>query len=331
VFRKHSRLRWRLRGLFAATIANRQPRGPAIHAPPSLPRLLVSLQPLQRLTKCESVLSQQIKTWTRYQPVALCILAAALVLVAPNSHAQLVADVPQTLSNTTPISVLHPTISAVSLHLQRVSEALRATRSARILAIGSSSTAGVGASSPSRTYEARLESDLEDAIKGSDFQVVGHGLSGELAQGAADRMKREVVEVRPDLVIWQVGTNDAMRHVVMDDFKNCINKTIGWLKEQKIDVILINPQYGDTLVKDSYYEEVVTAIGDIARKSQVLLVDRFDAMRKLQHERGSHVDLSDDDLHMNDEGYRRLAEQLAATIIRSLPHQSAANVAAAPR
>jgi lysophospholipase L1-like esterase len=91
--------------------------------------------------------------------------------------------------------------------LQRLSEALRATHTARILAIGSSSTAGVGASSPARTYVARLETDLEDAIKGTDFEVVGHGSSGEIAQGAADRMKREVEDVKPDLVIWQVGTN----------------------------------------------------------------------------------------------------------------------------
>jgi lysophospholipase L1-like esterase len=192
-------------------------------------------------------------------------------------------------------------------------------RTAKVLAIGSSSTVGVGASSPSRTYVARLETDLEDALKGTDFEVIGHGLSGEVAQGAADRMKREVEEVKPDLVIWQVGTNDALRHVAMDGFRNCLNKTLAWLKEQRIDVILINPQYGDVLIKDAYYEEVVGAIADIARESHVLLVDRFDAMRKLQPAGDGRFYLSADNLHMNDEGYRRLAEQLAATIIAALP------------
>ena len=203
--------------------------------------------------------------------------------------------------------------------LQRVSEALRATHAAKILAVGSSSTAGVGASSPSRTYVAWLETDLETALEGTDFDVVGHGLSGEVAQGAADRMKREVEDVKPDLVIWQLGTNDAMRHVAMDGFRNCVKKTLAWLEEQRVDVILINPQYGDSLIKDAYYEEVVTAIADIAREMQVPLVDRFDAMRKLQRERGSHFDLSADDLHMNDEGYRHLAQHVAATIIAALP------------
>jgi lysophospholipase L1-like esterase len=263
----------------------------------------------------------------------LCAVVVVLTLLPPKSRAQEMpaANVTQiTLTKPAPMSASDPTLSSGTYpHLQRVSEALRAARTARILAIGSSSTVGVGASSPSRSYVARLETDLETALKGTDFEVVGHGMSGEIAQGAADRMKREVEDVKPDLVIWQVGTNDAMRHVAMDGFKNCLKKTLSWLKEQNIDVILINPQYGDTLVRDAYYEEVVTAIGDIAQEAQVLIVDRFDAMRKRQRERGAHFDLSADDLHMNDEGYRRLAEHVAATIIAALPQAPASNLAAA--
>jgi acyl-CoA thioesterase-1 len=211
------------------------------------------------------------------------------------------------------------TRDALRMQLLRLSQSLASTHTARVLAIGSSSTVGVGASSPSRTYVARLDTDLENALKGTDFQMIGHGVSGEVAQGAADRMKREVEDAKPDLVIWQVGTNDALRHVAIDGFKNCLKKTLAWLKGQSVDVILINPQYGDALIKDAYYEEVVAAIADVARESEVLLVDRFDAMRKLQRESGDRFYLSADNLHMNDEGYRRLAEQLAATIIKALP------------
>ena len=212
--------------------------------------------------------------------------------------------------------------------LPRLDHALRATHTAKVLAIGSSSTVGVGASAPSFTYTARLEADLESALKGTDFDVISHGQSGEVAQGAADRMKREVEEVKPDLVIWQVGTNDALRHVALDSFKNCLRKTLTWLKEQHLDVVLINPQYGDVLIKDAYYEEVVAAIAEIARDAQVLLVDRFDSMRKLQRERGDRFYLSADNLHMNDEGYRCLAEQLTAAIISALP-QTTPNTASA--
>ena len=203
-----------------------------------------------------------------------------------------------------------------TLHLQlrRLSQTLQATHTAKILVIGSSSTVGLGATSASKTYVARLEPNLESAIAGVDFEVIGRGISGEVAQGAADRMRREVDEVKPDLVIWQVGTNDALGHVDIVRFRGCLQKTLSWLKAQNIDVMLINPQYGQSLVKDAFYEQVVTAIAQVAQDAQVPVVDRFGAMRRLEE---SHLPavLSADNLHMNDDGYRRLAEQLTAAIV----------------
>jgi lysophospholipase L1-like esterase len=51
-------------------------------------------------------------------------------------------------------------------------------------------------------------------------------------------------------------------------------------------------------------------------------------MRKLQRERGSHFDLSADDLHMNDAGYRHLAQHVAATIIAAIPRTASGNLTA---
>ena len=199
--------------------------------------------------------------------------------------------------------------------LRIVRQAANSKHHVKVLAIGSSSTVGVGASSPSATYVARLEPILEGTLKGTDFDVVGRGMSGEVAQGAADRMKKEVEDTRPDLVVWQVGTNDALRHVSIDSFKNCIKKTLAWLADNKIDVVLINPQYGDALTKDKHYAEVVNAVSEVARESGVLVVDRFEAMRELQKERGDNFYLSADNLHMNDAGHRCMAEQLTRAIV----------------
>jgi len=209
-----------------------------------------------------------------------------------------------------PDKVRHP--------LKSLSRAVRAKPHVKVLAIGSSSTVGLGASSPTATYVARLEPTLEGALKGIDFDVVGRGMSGEEAQGAADRMRKEVEDAKPDLVVWQVGTNDALRHVELDKFKACLKTTLAWLAATGVDVVLVNPQYGESLVKDAYYEQVVAAIADVARQAGVLLVDRFDAMRELQRERGDRFYLTADSLHMNDVGYRCMAEQLARAIVGSL-------------
>ena len=196
--------------------------------------------------------------------------------------------------------------------------AVRSRSSVRVLAIGSSSTAGVGASSPSATFVSRLETSLEGSVKGWQFDVVGRGLSGEVAQGAADRMRQEVADTKPDLIVWQVGTNDALRHVNIDKFKICLKTTLAWLAERKIDVVLLDPQYGDALTKDGYYEVVVAATREVAREARVLLVDHFEAMRELQRGRGDGFYLASDKLHMNDRGHRCLAEQLARASVGGL-------------
>jgi lysophospholipase L1-like esterase len=202
--------------------------------------------------------------------------------------------------------------------LRALKRAVRARREVKVLAIGSSSTAGVGASSPAATYVAKLETDLEGSLKGLDFVVVGRGLSGEEAQGAADRMKREVAQAQPDLVVWQVGTNDAIRHVGLDRFRECLRTTLAWLKEQHIDVVLVDPQYGDALAKDDYYERVVAAVAEVARESRVLLVDRFEAMRELARQHGDRFYLAADNLHLNDVGHSCMAEQLTRSIVAGL-------------
>ena len=271
-----------------------------------------------------------------YVPPSAWLLSFALTLLPLASSAQELTTVaaPKLEAAATPTDPLSAKATpGFGKQLPRLGRALRETRTAKVLAIGSSSTAGIGASSPMRTYTARLEVDLEQALTGTDFDVVSHGLGGEVAQGAADRMKREVEEVKPDLVIWQVGTNDAFRHVAIDSFKNCLRKTLAWLKEQQVDVILINPQYGDQLIKDAYYEDMVNAVAEVARDADVLLVDRFQLMKKLQREHGDRLYLSADNLHMNDEGYRCLAEELTVTIIKALPqptHTTASVVTPAP-
>jgi acyl-CoA thioesterase I len=255
--------------------------------------------------------------YQRLCPWALAGLLACAPIAAQQAH-ELVA-LPAAPPGLSPdCTAKGSTENRMQRPLRSTRRAVRSRTSVRVLAIGSSSTVGVGASSPSATFVSRLETSLEGAVKGMEFDVLGRGLSGEVAQGAADRMKQEVAETKPDLVVWQVGTNDALRHVNIDKFKMCLQATLAWLAEKKIDVVLLDPQYGDALTKDGYFEEVVAATVEVARDAHVLLVDRFEAMRELQRGRGDGFYLTSDKLHMNDRGHRCVAEQLARAIVGGL-------------
>lgn len=198
--------------------------------------------------------------------------------------------------------------------LRGLRRAIREHRDPRVLAIGSSSTVGVGASRPQNAYIAKLESTLEGAFRGVDFSVIGKGMSGEVAEGQSARMKDTVSEVKPDLVLWQVGTNDAIRHVDLDGFKSCLRRTLAWLRANNFDVVLVDPQYSVELAKDAFYWDTVAAVAEVAREMRVLLVDRFDAMRELSAQRGDGFYITSDNLHLNDNGHRCMAEQLARSI-----------------
>jgi len=197
--------------------------------------------------------------------------------------------------------------------LRRVKRALRERRTIKVLAIGSSSTVGVGSSSPAATYPARLEDELEKLFPNVNVDVVNRGISGEIAADAADRLKETVAEVEPDLVVWQVGTNDALARVHPETFSASLDEMITWLQSHKIDVVLVDPQYTASLASDDAYGRIVQMIEDAARKNRVPLVHRFEATRYLSA-RKAGASLSREPFQLNDLGYRCMAEHVARAV-----------------
>ncbi len=202
--------------------------------------------------------------------------------------------------------------------LRTVRRALHRGRVLKVLAIGSSSTVGIGASSPVASYPVRLENDLEGVLQGFDVEMVSRGISGEIAEAAAERIKREVAEAKPDLVIWQVGTNDAIARVEEEDFAEVLRATLKWLAANRVDVVLIDPQYSDRVASDEHYTAIVKTITDVARGERVLVVHRFDAMADLAKQKPVKAYLASDRFHLNDLGYRCMAEYAARAIVAGI-------------
>lgn len=202
--------------------------------------------------------------------------------------------------------------------LRAMRRALKERRVVKVLAVGSSSTSGIGASSPFATYPVRLENDLEVLFTGADVDVVSRGVPGEAGMGACSRMKREVAEVKPDLVVWQVGTNDAIARADIDELKANLSKTLQWLAKNHIDVVLIDPQFTARMAADEHYISIVKAIEEVARQERVMLVHRYSAMADLAKQKGEDQILAGDRFHLNDLGYRCMAEYAAGAIVAGL-------------
>lgn len=201
--------------------------------------------------------------------------------------------------------------------LRRVKTAARDRETIKVLAVGSSSTAGAGSSSPAASYPARLEDELDKLFPDTDIEMTVRGLSGEVADDAADQFKDTVADVAPDVVVWQVGTSEAMARVGLDAFSDALDDAVKWLRSHNIDVVLVDPQYTASLAQDEHYSRIVRAIDEIARKNGVPLVHRYDATRAMA-ERNEAADPARDQFQLNDLGYRCMAEYVARAIVIGL-------------
>jgi lysophospholipase L1-like esterase len=137
-----------------------------------------------------------------------------------------------------------------------------------------------------------------------------------VAAATADRLKTLVGLERPDLVLWQVGTNDALMRVGIDDFRATVVDTLRWLKEHEIDTVLVGLQYTLKVAKDEHYRAIRMALRDIAQSEGVLLVRRYEAMEFIEKAKAGPL-LAGDELHLNDLGYRCMAEHIARAMVVS--------------
>jgi lysophospholipase L1-like esterase len=204
----------------------------------------------------------------------------------------------------------------------------------RIVALGSSSTYGTGASSEAATYPRRLEVELGTMLPGVRLEVINKGVPGEIAADMVARLDRDVLGLMPDLVVWQTGTNDALRDVPVADFTRLTVEAIARLHAAGIDVILMEPQYSPKLVARPHYAEYIQALRAIGHDAGAPVVRRFDIMRAWTKS-GQFVDatmLQQDWLHMKDASYACLGWVVAESIAEAIgPKTHADALVPAPR
>lgn len=206
-----------------------------------------------------------------------------------------------------------PNTRAVSL--PNVAAALKKNKVISILTIGASSRAGrdVGAGG----YYSVIERMLEKSVKGLDVRIHDRGVSGELAADAARRLMTEVALTNPDLVLWQLGTHDALQQVPVDEFKATVGGTIDWLKEHKVDVVLVGMHYIKGLAKDPQYQAIRRALDEIVAAKHVMRIGRYEAMRVIERANQAGVGEADE-FTLTEEGYSCLAEYVARALTSGL-------------
>ncbi len=207
-------------------------------------------------------------------------------------------------------------IARFDQRLSRVGLRLAGGVPIKIVAIGSSSTFGAGASSPANSYPSRLEAELRQHFPDHPITVVNRGVNGEEATDMVARFEKSVIAEDPHLVIWQVGTNSLLRDRPLDGRSHILQDGIAQLKSRRMDVVLMDPQYAPRVLAKAEHEAAVAQIAGVAKEQKVGLLHRYDMMRhwyETDH-LAFETFVTGDGLHMNDWGYRCLATSLGAAI-----------------
>jgi len=205
--------------------------------------------------------------------------------------------------------------------LPRVAGKLAAGQPVVIIAFGSSSTAGYGATSPEFRYPNRLAAQLHRQYPTADITVINRGQGGEDAPEMMKRLQTSVIDMRPDLVIWQVGTNAVLRNLDPAETAKLVEEGITRIQAVGADLVLVDPQYSPRVNEHAESAgKMMKVLNKVAELRRVGVFPRFEVMKDWHEKQAIPMEnfVIADGLHMSDWGYACFAQLLGDDIIKSV-------------
>jgi lysophospholipase L1-like esterase len=215
-----------------------------------------------------------------------------------------------------PACVIAADVVRLDIALPRTARRVSAGKRIKVVAFGSSSTYGAGASTSAASYPSRLTQELAKHFPGREIIMVNRGVNGAEVVDMLGRLETAVIAEQPDLVLWQVGTNSLLRGRALPSHVSMLHDGLVRLKAIESDVVLIDPQYAPKVLAKPNVDRMVKLIARIAKAQHVAVFHRFELMRNWHQiqELPFETFLSEDGLHMNDWSYSCMAKGLGIAI-----------------
>lgn len=212
-----------------------------------------------------------------------------------------------------------PAMLALGSTLPIARKAMAEKKTLRIIALGSSTTAGYGVSNPAYAYPTQLRIGLEKALPGIDIEVINRGMGGQDVEEMVARMRAEMEGNPASLVIWQTGTNAAIRHMPLDKFDKTLREGLKLGTSLGADFILMNLQYVPAVVAVADKEAYEKVMAGAAKDYSAGLFRRFDIMRGWYDDGMPYAQFVQlDGLHLNDFGQKCIGRLLTRSILDAL-------------
>jgi len=173
---------------------------------------------------------------------------------------------------------------------------LVAREEVRIVALGGGGTLG-RAVPPGQAYPDRLAAWLQNGAPAARWTVINKGVVGDSAPAMVKRLRAEVLEQKPSLVLWETGTHEAAVGGNVEAFGEAVQAGIEVARAAKVDLILIDMQYSPRTSSVIHFEPYVTALREVADQNDVPVYDRYQLMH-------AWTDASLFDFHTRDQAKR---------------------------
>lgn len=135
----------------------------------------------------------------------------------------------------------------------------------KIVAFGDSLTAGFGLAEK-ESYPYLLQQQLNN--DGYNYEVVNAGVSGETSQGGLERIDWVLEQDNVEILILELGANDLLRGLPVEQMKANLAKIIEKAKSRNIKVLLCGmlapPNMGA-----QYQRDYISAFPDLAKEHNV--------------------------------------------------------------
>jgi hypothetical protein len=149
-----------------------------------------------------------------------------------------------------------------------------------IVVLGSASSSLPGAEGAAKAYPARLQDSLTRRLgEGVTVKVLAHTRARDTASEMVKSLRQVLAEDKPDLVVWQTGTVDAMLGVDPDEFQAALGTGLDVLHSGNADAVFVNMQYSprtDSMISLGAY---VDAMRFVALQREIPLFDRLGVMK----------------------------------------------------
>jgi acyl-CoA thioesterase-1 len=182
-----------------------------------------------------------------------------------------------------------------------------------IVALGSSSTTGFGAFGTGTPFPDVMKQELSRLYPSARIELIN---SGRIMEGLEDniaRIDRDVLRYKPDLLVWQIGTNDVVWRGIADNAEELLRESVKRIKAANTDVVLLDLQYAPLVLANNRYIRMEKIIADVAGQQKVGHFPRFILMKRAI-DAGVTGLVSWDGLHNSAEGYACVGLALAQMI-----------------